>query len=208
MNTFAAALACVPRQELVIHSGPSWMEWIAKALFLKHQERFVRPLLRADSEREAEAALRAHRLEYIASRTASTVSALALKPWDRLTPQVAEEFYEKIRDRLSDSPLSDEVAQKIDYVAYSSCQVGLIACNVVRRGPWKSPVRPGVQLSNALRSLSNTAAFDVLTSAAFTAAFEPSAVKNHSVFSWLMDKAIQSCDANIAFFADFGYIQD
>ena len=206
MSTIAAALACVHLQELVRHSGPSWLEWAAKALFRKHQERFVRPLLLANSEKEAFAALGAHRLEYVASRVTSTMFVLALRPWDQLTAQLAQEFYEEMQRRLAKASLPDETSQKIDYVAYSFCQIGLASQKMVRsRG---KGARSPMTLPDAKHVLSTTAAFDVLTSAAFTGASEPSSIKNLLVFSGLMDKAVQACDAYIALFAELGYIHN
>lgn len=198
MSALTAALACVPRQEFVRHSGPGWMEQLAKALFLRHQERFVRPLLLANSQAEVRHALRAHRLEYVASRLTGTAFMLALKPWDHLTPAMADEFYADIQRLLAHSPLNADAIQNIDYVAYSSCQIALLSMQLMRAGI-RATIKPKTRadLIRPMQALRAASAFDVLTSAAFTAAREPSIVRNHDVFGWLMTRAVQVCDAHL-----------
>jgi hypothetical protein len=182
------------------------MEQLAKAFFHRHQERFVRPLLLATSQTEARRALRAHRLEYVGSRLAGTAFMLALKPWDHLTPAVADEFYAHIQEHLQASPFGAETIQKIDYVAYSSAQIALLSMRLVRTGAHLS-FRPKKRddLIRPLRAMRAASSFDVLTSAAFTAAKEPSLVKDEAVLSWLMDRAVRACDAHLAIFAELGY---
>jgi hypothetical protein len=176
-----------------------------RSLFSKYRERFIRPLLSASTESEAKAALRAHKLEYIASKASAIAVVLALKgrDWMHVTPQEAEEFYSEIQARLERSGLSHEIAQKVDYVAYAMCQIGLRSMSLTRKGlRGLRAARPAPPMST-YRALRDSTAFDLLTSAAMMGATEPAAIRDPAVFSWLMDRAVLACDSHIALLSHF-----
>jgi hypothetical protein len=200
MSTLTAALALVPRQEITRPEGPGLLEWLAREAFARHREKFVRPLLRADSRADLEAALSAPRLGYAASQVGSTALTLAVRPWRVVTPELTDRFYAETRERLESSQLEPETAQMVDYVIYSSCRIALA---MMRRGllrPRPGYVAPRVAFKQVMQ-------FDLLSSAAFMAADAPHEVKNPAIFSHVMSRAVDSTDRHLALLAELGYIQ-
>lgn len=198
-----AALAFVPRQEIVPHQGPGLLEWLARSAYQSRRERFVRPILDAVTEAEADSALRAHRVEYAVSQVSSTLLMVAIKPWRVVTPEMVDQFYNEIHDRLEAAPLEPELIQKLDYVIYSLCRFVVLARDIslMRRRRSSREMRD-------FRFLSKLKAFDLLTSAAIFAAEEPQSVRNQAVFSSLMTRAVGACDEYLGLLAATGYIED
>jgi hypothetical protein len=205
MTTMTAALVLVPRREIARHSGASWLEFIAAAAHRRKWEAFVRPLLEAQSETEALVALRVSRLKYVAGQVTTVALTLALKPWEKLTPALTQEFYEEIQDRLRSSNFDEETSQSVDYVAYSMCRIALTSKNFQSLVTRPKP-RASRGFGNLASAVSQLAAFDLLVSAAIMGTFQPESIRNPAVFSWLMKLATKACDAYLAVLAEYGFL--